>query len=71
MGSSLGDIDTALQATQRLYLDTAPLIFYFEENSSYVARMDRIFDLIATTPVVTFSAVHILTEVMVKPLANR
>ena len=61
-------IDTALQSTQRLYLDTAPLIYYFEEYSSYISKMDRIFDLIARTPVVTFSAVHILTEVMVKPL---
>ena len=61
-------IDTALQSTQRLYVDTAPLIYYFEEYSSYISKMDRIFDLIATTPVVTFSAVHILTEVMVKPL---
>ena len=61
-------IDIALQAAQRLYLDTAPLIYYFEEYSSYISKMDRIFDLIATTPVVTFSAVHILTEVMVKPL---
>ena len=61
-------IDTALQSTQRLYVDTAPLIYYFEEYSSYISKMDRIFDLIATIPVVTFSAVHILTEVMVKPL---
>ena len=62
------NIDTALQSTLRLYLDTAPLIYYFEEYSSYISKMDRIFDLIAKTPVVTFSAVHILTEVMVKPL---
>ena len=62
------NIDTALQAARRLYVDTAPLIYYFEEYSSYISKMDRIFDLIATTPVVTFSAVHILTEVMVKPL---
>ena len=62
------NIETALQSTQRLYVDTAPLIYYFEEYSSYISKMDRIFDLIATTPVVTFSAVHILTEVMVKPM---
>lgn len=61
-------INTALQAAQRLYVDTAPLIYYFEENSAYIAKMDRIFGLIATTPVVACSAVHILTEIMVKPL---
>ena len=62
------NIDSALQAAQRLYLDTGPLIYYFEENSSYISKMDRIFGLIAASPLVTFSAVHILTEVMVKPL---
>lgn len=62
------NIDIALQSTQRLYLDTAPLIYYFEEYPSYISKMDRIFDLIGTSRVVTFSAVHILTEVMVKPL---
>ena len=62
------NIDTALQSTQRLYVDTAPLIYYFEEYASYISKMDRIFDLIVRTSVVTFSAVHILTEVMVKPL---
>lgn len=62
------NIDTALQSTQRLYLDTAPLIYYFEEYPSYISKMDRIFDLIGTSRVATFSAVHILTEVMVKPL---
>ena len=61
-------IDTALQAAQRLYMDTVPLIYYFEENSSYVSKMDRIFALIKATPLVAFSAVHILTEIMVKPL---
>ena len=40
----------------------------FEEYPSYISKMDRIFDLIATRWVATFSAVHILTEVMVKPL---
>ena len=62
------NIDTALGAARRLYLDTAPLIYYFEEHSSYISKMDRVFGLIAASPLVAFSAVHILTEVMVKPL---
>ncbi len=61
-------IDVAFQAARRLYLDTAPLIYYFEENQSYLRRMDRIFDLIASVPIAAFSATHILTEIMVKPL---
>ena len=62
------NIDTALEAARRLYVDTAPLIYYFEVNAAYIERMDRVFELLASTPVATFSAVHILTEVMVKPL---
>ncbi len=45
------NLDSALQAAQRLYMDTAPLIYYLEENPSYVQRMDRIFGLIARTPI--------------------
>lgn len=62
------NIDTALGAAGRLYLDTAPLIYYFEENPAYISKMDKIFGRIAATPLVAFGAVHILTEVMVKPL---
>lgn len=61
-------IDTALGAARRLYVDTAPLIYYFEVNPAYIAKMDRIFDLFTASPLVAFSAVHILTEIMVKPL---
>ena len=64
------NIATALQSRQRLYVDTAPLIYYFEVNSAYIERMDRIFAFIAASRVATFSAVHILTEVMVKPLQS-
>ena len=64
------NIDIALQAARRLYVDTAPLIYYFEVNAAYIERMDRVFALIATNRVATFSAVHILTEVMVKPLQS-
>ena len=61
-------IDVALQAVQRLYVDTAPLIYYVEEHPSYIAKMDRIIDLIETTPLTAFSSVLTLTEVLVHPL---
>ena len=51
-------------------MDTAPLIYYFEVNAAYIERMDRVFALIAASRVATFSAVHILTEVLVKPLQS-
>ena len=63
-------IESALQSVQRLYLDTAPLIYNVEENPSYVARMDRIIGLIETTPLTAFSEVLTLTEVMVQPIQS-
>ncbi len=61
-------IDIALQAVQRLYVETAPLIYYVEEHPTYISKMHRIIDLIETTPLAAFSSVLTLTEVMVQPL---
>ena len=33
-------ISDALAGLQRLYTETAPLIYYVEENPTYVAKMD-------------------------------
>jgi len=46
------------------------MIYYFEENPSYLDRMDRIFDIIVATPLVAVSGAHTLTEIMVKPLQS-
>ncbi len=37
-------IADALQAVTRLFLDTAPVIYYVERNPSYAALVDDIFD---------------------------
>lgn len=36
----------AMRDVQRLYIETAPLIYYVEENSRYLAIMDRIMNAI-------------------------
>ena len=62
-------IDTALQShTASLSGYGASDLLFRGVFVLYQQKWNRIFDLIARTPVVTFSAVHILTEVMVKPL---
>ena len=61
-------IDTALQAVQRLYIDAAPLIYYVEEHPTFIAKMDRIINLIEASSLEAFSAVLTLTEVLVQPL---
>ena len=35
-------IRVALMGVQRLYVETAPLIYYIEENPHYIDRMDAI-----------------------------
>ena len=38
------NISVALAGVQRLYIETAPLIYYVEENPTYVAKMDAIIE---------------------------
>ena len=63
-------IDAAFQAVRRLYVDTAPLIYYVEEHPTYITKMDRIIDLTETTPLTAYSSVLTLTEVLVRPLST-
>ena len=53
---------------RRLYLDTAPLIYWVEAYPEYISKMDRIVDAIETTPMQAMTSVLTLTEVMVQPL---
>lgn len=61
-------IGDALAGVQRLYIETAPLIYYVEENPVYVSRMDAIIDRIESTPIEVVSSVITLTEVLIHPL---
>ncbi len=47
-------IDVALAGVSRLFLDTAPVIYFVERNPSFVDRVDPIFDRLESgiTPVV-------------------
>ena len=55
-------------SVKRLYLDTAPLIYYIEANPNYIAQMTLIIDLIEQKPIEAFSSVITLTEVLNYPL---
>ena len=68
MGRGTLKLDAALQSVGRLYLDTAPLIYWSEAYPDYVSKMDRIVDAIETTPLQALTSVITLTEVMVQPL---
>jgi len=61
-------ISDALEGVQRLYTETAPLIYYVEENPTYVAKMDAIIEAIEDRPIEAISSVITLTEVLTHPL---
>jgi predicted nucleic acid-binding protein len=61
-------ISDALEGVQRLYTETAPLIYYVEENPTYVAKMDAIIEAIEDRPIEAVSSVITLTEVLTRPV---
>src|SRR5215831_934664 len=68
MGRTSVKISDALEGIQRLYTETAPLIYYVEENQTYVSRMDVIIKAIEDRPIEAVSSVITLTEVLTHPL---
>ncbi len=61
-------ISDALRSVKRLYVETAPLIYYIEENPTYIARMDAVVKAIEDTPIEAVSSVITLTEVLTQPV---
>lgn len=61
-------IQTELLGVRRLYVDSAPLIYYVEENSAYLEKMRKIIRIIDMTNLVAYSSVLTLAELLVMPL---
>lgn len=61
-------LEQALSSVQRLYVETTPLIYYVEENPTYITRMDVIIDHIENRPIEVVSSVITLTEVLTQPM---
>lgn len=61
-------ISEALSGVTRLYIEAAPLIYYVEENSAYVERLELIFDYLEDWSVEAISSVITLTEVLSLPI---
>jgi predicted nucleic acid-binding protein len=49
-------------------MDSVPLIYYVEENFTYLARMDAIVTLIEDMPITTLSSIILLPEVLTHPV---
>ncbi|MBN1565724.1 MAG: PIN domain-containing protein [Anaerolineae bacterium] len=50
-------LSEGLKTTQRLYIETAPLIYYVETNPAYIARMDAIIAAVENGAFLAFSSV--------------
>ena len=59
-----------LHNIERLYVDSAPLIYLVEENEVYLSSIRQVVLLIDNTPLDAVSSVLTLAEVLVKPLRN-
>jgi predicted nucleic acid-binding protein len=60
-------ISSILTGVSKIYLDAAPLVYYVEENPTYVKRMDAIIEQIEKMPIQAFSSVILLPEVLMLP----
>lgn len=61
-------IDAALADVRRIYLDTAPLIYYVEANPGYVTKMDVVITAVENNPIDATSSVITLVEILSRPL---
>ena len=68
MGRGSLKLDVALRNVQRIYIDTAPLIYLVERNPHYIATMLSIVDYIEGARLPGFTSVVALTEILVQPL---
>jgi len=64
-------IEAELENVKRLYVDSAPLIYYVEENAAYLDKMRKIIRIIDQTDLLAYSSVLTLAEVLVLPLKQR
>lgn len=61
-------LETAFDGISKLYVDSAPLIYYVEENIAYIDQMEYILDIVDNASIEVVSSVLTLTEVLVAPI---
>jgi predicted nucleic acid-binding protein len=67
-GISVMKISIALTDVRRIYIETAPLIYYIETNPLYMGKMDAIIEAVEQSSIEAISSVIILAEVLVQPI---
>ena len=58
----------ALRAVTRLFLDTAPVIYFVERNPAYAARVDEVFDRIDAGTLTAVTSPITLAECLIVPV---
>lgn len=59
-----------LQNVTRLFLDTAPVIYYVEENSRYRVLLNPVFELIYNGSIMAITSPVTLAECLVRPYSR-
>jgi predicted nucleic acid-binding protein len=59
-----------LEQAKRVFLDTAPLIYYVEKDERYLAAIDLVFDRIDAGELTTVTSAVTLAECLVLPYRN-
>jgi predicted nucleic acid-binding protein len=67
-GIGIVKVSEAFQPVKRLYMDTAPLIYYVETHPTYIAIMDEVMNILDSPSIVAMSSVILLPEVLVFPV---
>jgi predicted nucleic acid-binding protein len=63
-------IDDALAGVVRLYLDTAPVVYFAERNARYTDRVDRVFNRFDEGRLAGVTSVITLAECLVHPVRD-
>lgn len=63
-------IETALANVTHLFLDTAPIIYFVEENPAFLAIVNFIFDYIEAGTITGITSAITLAECLVIPYRN-
>ena len=61
-------VSKALEDVQRLFFDTAPLIYFVEENVTYIERVKAILEILDKRSFAGFTSVVTLTEILPLPI---
>lgn len=57
-----------LKGVESIAIDTAPFIYYIEENKTFIDVLHRLFTLVSEGRIVAYTSVVTLIEVLTKPI---